>query len=65
MSDKRTGRAPTLFDDALFAEDLKHAATPVARSPTRPGTSTSRRGFPLEHLLACEEEGPERRSPTA
>jgi hypothetical protein len=26
MSNKRSGRAPALFDDALFAEDLKRTS---------------------------------------
>ena len=59
MSDKRAGRAPALFDDAAFAEDLRRtseAGEEVARAAR---TEFEGEGVPVGGLLACEEEGPD------
>ncbi|HET7455074.1 MAG TPA: hypothetical protein VFJ76_06105 [Solirubrobacterales bacterium] len=59
MSDKRPGRAPALFDDAAFAEDLRRtsdAGERVARAARR---EFEGEGVPVESLLACGEEGPD------
>lgn len=59
MSDKRPGRAPALFDNAAFSEDLQRtsdAGEEVALAARREFESE---GVPLASLLACEEEGPE------
>lgn len=59
MSDKRRGRAPALFDDAAFAEDLRRASDAgeeVARAARR---EFETEGVPVETLLACDEEGPD------
>lgn len=59
MNDKRTGRASALFDDAAFVEDLNRSsdAGRVVALAARKGYEQD--GVPTEHLLACEEEGPE------
>lgn len=59
MSDKRTGRASALFDAAAFVEDLNRSsdAGRVVAVAARKGYEQD--GVPTEHLLACEEEGPE------
>lgn len=57
MSDKRAGRAPALFDDAAFAEDLRRtsdAGEEVARAARK---EFERVGVPVETLLACDAEG--------
>lgn len=59
MSDKRSGRAPALFDDAAFAEDLRRASEAgeeVARAARKEFEAA---GVPVERLLACDEEGAE------
>ena len=59
MSDKRRGRAPALFDDAAFAEDLRRtsdAGREVALAAREEFEAT---GVPVERLLACDEEGAE------
>lgn len=59
MSNKRPGRAPALFDDAAFAEDLRRASdagTEVARAARR---EFEGEGVPIGSLLACDEEGPD------
>lgn len=59
MAERPRGRAVALFDDAAFAEDLDRsseagrAAAESARAEYEPA------GVPVDHLLACEEEGPE------
>lgn len=59
MTDKRAGRAPALFDDALFAEDLKRASDTGRKVALTARGEYERDGVPLGDLLACEEEGPE------
>lgn len=59
MSDKRPGRAPALFDDAAFAEDLRRASgagEEVARAARK---EFEGEGVPVGNLLACDEEGPD------
>jgi hypothetical protein len=59
MSNKRPGRAPALFDDAAFAEDLRRASeagTEVALAARR---DFEGEGIPVGSLLACDEEGPD------
>lgn len=59
MSDKRSGRAPALFDDAAFAEDLRrtsNAGEEVAHAARR---EFERDGVSVGNLLACDEEGPD------
>lgn len=59
MTDKRAGRAPALFDDALFAEDMKRASDTGREVALAARAEYERYGVPLDDLLACEEEGPE------
>ena len=57
MSNKRAGRAPALFDDAAFAEDLRRASDPgkqVARTARKEFEGA---GVPVESLFACDETG--------
>jgi hypothetical protein len=59
MSNKRAGRAPALFDDAAFAEDLRRtsdAGEEVARAARKEFEGV---GVPVESLLACDAEGPD------
>ena len=59
MSNKWSGRAPALFDDAAFDEDLRRAGDAgeeVARTARK---EFEREGVPLGNLLACDEEGPD------
>ncbi len=66
MSDKRAGRAPALFDDTAFVEDLTVPAIPAAKSPLPPGTSTSRTECLSSIFLPVTRRDPtEQRSPTA
>jgi hypothetical protein len=59
VSDKRKGRAPALFDDALFAEDLKRTSDTGRTVAAAARREYEQEGVPLEHLLPCEDEGPE------
>jgi hypothetical protein len=59
MSDKRTGRASALFDDAAFVEDLNRASEPGREAALAARKDYEQGGVPVEHLLACDEEGPE------
>lgn len=59
MSDKRTGRASALFDDAAFAEDLNRASEAGRAVALTARKEYEQGGVSIEHLLACEEEGPE------
>ncbi|HEY5942126.1 MAG TPA: hypothetical protein VIT89_04615 [Solirubrobacterales bacterium] len=59
MSNERAGRAPALFDDAAFAEDLRrtsNAGEEVARAARKEFEGV---GVPVESLLACDAEGPD------
>lgn len=58
MSHKRTGRAPALFDDAAFAEDLKRAGDAGQKVALAARHSFEETGVPLEELHACDGEGP-------
>jgi|SRR5665811_316014 len=59
MTDKPAGRAPALFDEALFAEDLRRAGDTGRKVALAARSNYERGGVPLDELLACEEEGPE------
>lgn len=58
MSDKGEVRAPALFDDAAFAEDLKRAGDAGHEVALTARNSFEGGGVPLEELHACDEEGP-------
>jgi hypothetical protein len=59
MSDKRPGRAPALFDDAAFAEDLRRASDAGREVALTARREFEAQGVPVEALLACDEEGPD------
>jgi hypothetical protein len=59
MSDKRTGRASALFDDAAFVEDLNRASEAGRVIALAARKDYEQDGIPTEQLLACEDEGPE------
>jgi hypothetical protein len=59
MSDKRAGRAPALFDDAAFAEDLNRASKAGRRVALAARSEYEQGGVPVGDLLACDEEGPD------
>jgi hypothetical protein len=59
MSDKRSGRAPALFDDAAFAEDLRRASAAGEEVALAARREFEAQGVPVSSLLACDEEGPE------
>ena len=59
MSDKRSGRAPALFDGAAFAEDLRRASDAGEEVALAARKEFEAEGVPIENLLACDEEGPE------
>jgi hypothetical protein len=59
VSDKRPGRAPALFDDAAFAEDLGRASDAGEEVALAARKEFETEGVPVANLLACEEEGPE------
>ncbi|MGN6557847.1 MAG: hypothetical protein ACTHLH_07520 [Solirubrobacterales bacterium] len=58
MSDKRPGRAPALFDDSAFAEDLGRASDAGEEVALAARRAFEAEGVPVESLRACEEEGP-------
>lgn len=57
MSDKRPGRAPALFDDAAFDEDLRRASGTGEEVALAARKEFEGEGVPVENLLACDEEG--------
>lgn len=59
MSDKRPRRAPALFDDAAFAEDLRRTSDAGERVAHTARKEFEGEGVPVESLLACEEDGPD------
>lgn len=59
MSDKRRGRAPALFDDAAFVEDLRRASDAGEEVALAARREFEAQGVPVASLLACDEEGPE------
>lgn len=59
MSNKRRGRAPALFDDAAFADDLGRASDAGEKVALAARKEFEAEGVPVENLLICEEEGPE------
>lgn len=59
MTDKRRGRAPALFDDAAFAEDLRRASDAGEEVALAARREFEEEGIPVGSLLACDEEGPD------
>jgi hypothetical protein len=59
VSDKRSARAPALFDDAAFAEDLGRASDAGEEAALAAREEFEAEGVPIANLLACDEEGPE------
>ena len=59
MTDKRSGRAPALFDDAAFAEDLRRASEAGREVALGARRDFEADGVPLASLLACDEEAPD------
>jgi hypothetical protein len=59
MSDKRPGRAPALFDDAAFAEDLRRTSDAGEEVAHTARKEFEGEGVPVGSLLACDEEGPD------
>jgi hypothetical protein len=57
VSDKRPGRAPALFDDAAFAEDLQRASDAGREVAFVARREFEGEGVPVKSLLACDEEG--------
>jgi len=57
MSNKRPGRAPALFDDAAFAEDLQRASNAGTEVALAARKEFEGEGVPVGSLLACDEEG--------
>jgi hypothetical protein len=57
VSDKRLGRAPALFDDAAFAEDLRRASDAGGEVARAARKTFDAEGVPVANLLACDEEG--------
>jgi hypothetical protein len=57
VSDKRPGRAPALFDDAAFDEDLRRASGTGEEVALAARKEFEGGGVPVESLLACDEEG--------
>lgn len=59
MSDKRSGRAPALFDDAAFGEDLRRTSDAGEKVAHTARKEFEGEGIPVGSLLACDEEGPD------
>jgi hypothetical protein len=59
VTDKRSGRAPALFDDASFAEDLARASEPGREVALAARETFESDGVPVASLLLCAEEGPD------
>jgi hypothetical protein len=59
MNDKRAGRAPALFDDAAFVEDLNRASDTGREVALAAKNEYEHDGVPIDQLLACDEEGPD------
>jgi hypothetical protein len=59
VTDKRPGRAPALFDDAAFAEDLQRASEAGREVALRARRGFESDGVSVASLLACAEEGPD------
>ena len=59
MSDKRAGRAPAVFDDAAFVEDLNRASDTGREVALAARNEYEQDGVPTAHLLACGREGPD------
>ena|SRR4249919_2415318 len=59
MNDKRPGRAPVLFDDAAFADDIRRASDAGEEVALAARRDFEVEGVPVGPLLACDEEGPD------
>jgi len=59
MSNKRSGRAPALFDDAAFAEDVRRASDAGREVALAARKEFEGDGVPVGSLLACDDEGPD------
>lgn len=59
MSNKRAGRAPALFDDAAFVEDMNRASDTGREVALAARNEYEQDGVPIDQLLACDEEGPD------
>lgn len=59
MSNKWPGRAPALFDDAAFAEDLRRASNAGTEVALAARKDFEGEGVPIGSLLSCDEEGPD------
>ncbi|HMI80402.1 MAG TPA: hypothetical protein VK480_01315 [Solirubrobacterales bacterium] len=59
MSHKRSGRAPALFDDAAFVEDLRRTSDAGEEVALEARKEFEGEGVPVGSLLACDEEGPD------
>lgn len=59
MSDKPARRAPALFDDAAFAEDLDRASDTGKEVALAARQEYEQDGVPIDDLLACDDEGPD------
>lgn len=59
MTDKRRGRAPALFDDAAFDQDLRRASDAGREVAVAARKEFEKDGVPVGSLLACDEEGPD------
>jgi hypothetical protein len=56
VSDKRGKRAPAVFDDVAFAEDLVRSGESGRLAAERARTEYEHDGVPIQHLLSCDEE---------
>jgi len=59
VSDKRPGRAPALFDDSAFAEDLRRTSDTGKEVALAARREFEGDGVSVGSLLACDEEGPD------
>jgi len=59
VSNKRPGRAPALFDDAAFDEDLRRTSSAGREAAVVARREFEGEGIPVGRLLACDEEGPD------
>jgi hypothetical protein len=57
---RRTGRTPpVVFDDAVWAEDLRRASATARRSASAARALYESGGVPFAELRACAPEGPD------
>lgn len=58
MNAKHGGRAPALFDDTAFDEDLERASDAGKDVALAARSDFEANGVPVADLLACDDEGP-------